>query len=66
MKAKELMTLQFASLFTMICLADGFLEETVATGLFCSAFFIFAGCSIYISRHEEELIETNNEPEEPA
>lgn len=64
MKAKELMTLQFAALLTMICLADEFLEDTVATCIFCTAFFIFARCSIYISNNEKKLLDKNDEQEQ--
>ena len=60
MRATTLMTIQIISLALIVGCAENFLEETLPSILFVSAFIIFATCSIYIGRHEKEIIRDNN------
>ncbi len=60
MRATTLMTAQITSLALIIGCADNFLEKPLPSILFISSFIIFAACSIYIGRHEKEIIRDNN------
>lgn len=60
MKTTTLMTIQFLSLVLMIGSAEELLFKMVPSVLFILSFATFAACSIYISRHEKELIRENN------
>lgn len=56
MQAIKLMIAQMLSLVLLISAAEDFLERTTPTILFIVAFFVFSLCSIYINRHEKELL----------
>ena len=60
MKASTLMSIQFTSLVLMIGSAEGMLEAIIPTILFIASFIAFATCSIYIGRHEKEIIRDTN------
>lgn len=60
MKTTTLMTIQFVSLILIIGSADGLLCSIVPTIVFFISFATFAMCSIYIGRHDKELIRENN------
>ena len=65
MNARQLLALQLGSLTTMLFTAESLFENHIATAIFAMAFFIFARCSIYISKHNTRLLrELNNEKEE--
>lgn len=51
MNARQLLVLQLTSLVTMLVTAESLFENRIAT-----AFFIFARCSIYISKHSQRLL----------
>ena len=51
MNAKLLLTLQLTSLLTMLFTAESLFENRITTIIFATAFFIFARCSIYISKN---------------
>ncbi|MBQ7947660.1 MAG: hypothetical protein IKL54_06960 [Bacteroidaceae bacterium] len=59
MRTTTLMSLQFISLITMIGCAESLLCKVMPTILFVLSFSVFAACSIYISKHEKELIRDN-------
>ena len=62
MNAKQLLALQLSSLMTMLATAESLFENRIATAIFATAFFVFARCSIYISKHNTRLLrELNNE-----
>lgn len=56
MNARQLLTIQLTSLFTMIFTAEPLFENKIATTIFATAFFVFARCSIYISKHNARLL----------
>ncbi len=56
MQAIKLMIAQMLSLVLLISAAEDFLERTTPTILFIVAFLVFSLCSIYINRHEKELL----------
>ena len=56
MNAKQLLALQFISLITMFATCDGLFASRIATIIFAIAFFVFARCSIYISKHSARLL----------
>ena len=56
MNAKLLLTLQLTSLLTMLFTADSLFENRITTIIFATAFFIFARCSIYISKNCTQLL----------
>lgn len=56
MNAKQLLVLQLTSLVTMLVTAESLFESRMATAIFATAFFIFARCSIYISKHSLRLL----------
>ena len=56
MNAKLLLTLQLTSLLTMLFTAESLFENRITTIIFATAFFIFARCSIYISKHSQRLL----------
>ena len=56
MNAKQLLALQLTSLMTMIFTAESLFENKITTVIFATAFFIFARCSIYISKHSTRLL----------
>lgn len=60
MRTTTLMTIQFISLALIISCAEKLLTEIFPTIIFLSAFIVFASCSLYISKHEKELIRENN------
>ena len=62
MNAKQLLALQLSSLMTMLATAESLFENRIATAIFATAFFVFARCSIYISKHSARLLrELENE-----
>ena len=63
MNAKLLLALQLASLMTMLATAESLFENRTATALFATAFFLFARCSIYISKHNTRLLRELNKEE---
>lgn len=56
MNAKQLLALQITSLTTMLVTAESLFENNIATTIFAASFFIFARCSIYISKHGTRLL----------
>ena len=56
MSAKALLALQLTSLMTMLFTAESLFENRIATVIFATAFFIFARCSIYISKNCTRLL----------
>ena len=40
----------------MLVTAESLFENRIATAIFATAFFIFARCSIYISKHSQRLL----------
>lgn len=56
MNAKLLLTLQLTSLLTMLFTAESLFENRITTIIFATAFFIFARCSIYISKNCTQLL----------
>lgn len=56
MNAKPLLTLQLTSLLTMLFTAESLFENRITTIIFATAFFIFARCSIYISKNCTQLL----------
>lgn len=56
MNAKLLLALQFTSLMTMLFTAESLFENKVTTIIFATAFFVFARCSIYISKNCTQLL----------
>lgn len=61
MNAKQLLALQLSSLITMLATAESLFENRIATAIFATAFFVFARCSIYISRHNTRLLRELND-----
>lgn len=59
MRTTTLMSIQFTSLVLMIGCTDALLCEILPSFLFILSFAAFAACSIYISKHEKELIRDN-------
>lgn len=64
MKAQNLMITQLLCLMFIIIAAEGFLTELFPTITFVISFFVLAWCSIYINRHEKELLKEMGEKEE--
>lgn len=64
MKTKNLMITQLVCLMLIIIAAEGFLTELFPTITFALSFFVLAWCSIYISRHEKELLAETEHSEE--
>ena len=60
MNAKQLLALQFTGLITMLVTAESLFENKTATAIFATAFFVFARCSIYISKHSTRLLRELN------
>ena len=60
MNAKQLLALQLASLVTMLATAESLFENRIATAIFATSFFVFARCSIYISKHSTRLLRELN------
>ena len=60
MNAKQLLTLQIASLVTILLSAEGLFTNIGATLIFATALFIFARCSIYISKNSKRLLRELN------
>ena len=60
MNARHLLVLQLTSLVTMLVTAESLFENRIATAIFATAFFIFARCSIYISKHSTRLLRELN------
>lgn len=56
MNARQLLVLQLTSLVTMLVTAESLFESRITTAIFATAFFIFARCSIYISKHSQRLL----------
>lgn len=56
MNARQLLTLQFASLITMFAIGGSLFENRISTVIFAAALFIFVRCSIYISKHNTRLL----------
>ena len=61
MNAKQLLALQLSSLMTMLATAESLFENRIATAIFATAFFVFARCSIYISKHNTRLLRELND-----
>ena len=61
MNAKQLLALQLSSLMTMLATAESLFENRIATAIFATAFFVFARCSIYISKHNPRLLRELND-----
>ena len=62
MNARLLLTLQLTSFMIMLITAEKLFENNFSTALFAIAFFVFARCSIYISKHNTRLLrELENE-----
>ena len=61
MNAKQLLALQLSSLMTMLSTAESLFENRIATAIFATAFFVFARCSIYISKHNTRLLRELND-----
>ena len=61
MNAKQLLALQLSSLITMLATAESLFENRIATAIFATAFFVFARCSIYISKHNTRLLRELND-----
>ena len=62
MNARLLLTLQLTSFMIMLITAENLFENNLTTALFATAFFTFARCSIYISKHSARLLrELDNE-----
>ena len=60
MNAKQLLTLQLTSMIAMLFTAESLFENIIATTIFAIAFFVFARCSIYISKHNARLLRELN------
>ena len=56
MKAITLMVTQLVSLIILSASADGLFEKTECTLTFILSFIAFAACSIYIGKHQKELL----------
>lgn len=56
MNARQLLALQLISLITMFATCEALFANRTATIIFATAFFIFARCSIYISKHSTRLL----------
>ncbi len=56
MSAKLLLALQLTSLITMLVTAESLFDNRITTVIFAIAFFAFARCSIYISKHNTRLL----------
>ena len=62
MNARLLLALQLTSFMIMLVTAENLFENNLTSALFAIAFFIFARCSIYISKHSARLLrELENE-----
>ena len=61
MNAKQLLALQLSSLMIMLATAESLFENRIATAIFATAFFVFARCSIYISKHNTRLLRELND-----
>ncbi len=60
MRATTLMGIQLLSLVLIIGSAEGVMDEFLPTIIFILSFTAFALCSIYIERHEKEIIRDTN------
>ena len=60
MNATQLLTLQIASLVTILLSAEGLFTNRGATLIFATALFIFARCSIYINKNSKRLLRELN------
>lgn len=56
MRAIKLIALQLASLLILTASAEDFLERTLPTIFFAVSFTVFSACSIYINKHEKNLL----------
>ena len=56
MNARVLLALQLTSLMTMLSTAESLFENRIVTIIFATAFFVFARCSIYISKNCNRLL----------
>ena len=61
MNARQLIALQAISLIAMIATIGTLFENRIATAIFATAFFVFARCSIYISKHNTRLLRELND-----
>ncbi len=60
MKAIKLIIIQLASLLILAASAEEFMEQILPTTLFVVSFALFAVCSIYINKHEKNLLKEIN------
>ena len=63
MNAKQILSLQLVSLVTMLFTAESLFSDRGATLIFATALFIFARCSIYISKNSKRLLRELNKKE---
>ncbi len=60
MNATQLLTMQVASLAAMLISAESLFNSRVATFIFAVALYVFACCSIYISKNSKRLLRELN------
>jgi hypothetical protein len=56
MNAKQILSLQIASLVTILVTAEGLFSSRGATLIFATALFVFARCSMYINKNSKRLL----------
>lgn len=60
MNAKQLLSIQVVSLVTILIAAESLFSNRAATLIFAIALFVFASCSIYISKNSKRLLRDLN------
>ena len=60
MNATQLLTIQVTCLATILITAENLFYSRVATMIFALALFVFACCSIYISKNSKRLLRELN------
>ena len=60
MNATQLLTTQIACLVAILMTAESLFSSKAATLIFATALFIFASCSIYISKNSKRLLRELN------
>lgn len=60
MNAKQILSLQIASLITMLLTAENLFSSRGATLIFATSLFLFARCSIYINKNSKRLLRELN------
>ena len=61
MHATQLLTAQVVCLATILMTAESLFSSMIATLIFAIALFIFASCSIYISKNSKRLLRELNQ-----